>query len=1061
MKAATPQNEESPGRDNAATRTAAAVNAWLVRREYRPLWHLAAVIIISGFALLLFYQHLHSSGSLIFADQAFPLTVNRIAGQVTNTWLQYGGFQIISFIEMGPWTLAYVVLAKVFGLSQPQYLLVMFTSTFALAGVSMYALSYSTISEVKQVSGSKIGVFSGSLLAAIVYMYNPWSLFHLWPFMMYTAYALLPVIFILLRKLYKRPTPFLLVGFVLLISLCSSHPTPISWIWITIAAYTVFYLIVKRFARRDLKRAAKVFFGTLGLYLLVNAAWTVPYAAAKATGIPLGPNYAPFLDQSALTSLSQSCTLSNNMRLISGYGQFGIPGSTTGFNLLLSYALPVLAVACLLFLGKKLKNNATFLFWSLLSVVLLLFATGSSFIIRRFFNYLVLRAPGAATFGWIFRSPNRMLFAVPIFYGLALGFMVAWLLRSTSRGGPDEGEQIGGDNGALSDEASLWGLEGTESRLARENLELKKRLGSYETMLSTYKQWGSVVLVVAVFIVVLLSLYPRGLYYAQNIFDSTKIPNDYQTINEYVTKTDADARIMWVPFISLDHMVYSWAPNKRVPPVNVYSGNPCLDDLQELYNNDSYFIFLSGLLQQGQWSSVQLMKKDITLSNDVAAKLFIPFAAKYMIFDSSIEGFAFNNYFDRDTSVTKMFQTPLLKVYQTNSHTPLIRAVHTTVKADSFFDNLAISQRFPPESLGQIAFVDKKPMTPSYVSVSKKFGLVDINDYKEYARINSDFEWSGPSPAQVPSWHPAPENPPGVEVTRVLKPGGATPEQLRSTMEKKPPSVGNHSLKVVNPNTAYPQIAWVHGENLLVRQGDIFSFSVSIKYRNASWSSAGIEGHEDKTGEWVQLIQCPTIQSGTKGWRSYSCSFYVPTGIDAIRPSLGGGWSNDPSKGPSVTWFDDARVSRIENDFYAKVFASGSAPKVTFKKVSAEKYKVHVTNATEPFVLVFGEAFDPFWVAKLPGGTKVQPAPLYSTINGFQIDQKGTYDLTIEYPPQSWYYLGLLISVPVVLFCLGFLIYHALGDRRKHAARASGRVFDTSKKAALSARRYLGERTDY
>ena len=424
-------NERSatPVRSNPISRSMRRVGSWLAGREYRPLWHLAAVILIIGFASLLFYQHFHNHGILMHADMTFPLTLDRITGQVTNTWLEYGGFQVVQFVQNSPWILSFMVVAKVFQLSTAQYLMLMFITTFALAGVSMYALAYSTIRSIKPLDSAKYGLFAGAFLAAVIYMYNPFSLFTLWPFMMYTAYALMPLIFMLLVRTYNSPKLRYIVGLALLISVCSTHPMCMAWVWIMMVAYTIYYLIVNRFGWGNLATAAKVFFSSILLYLFINAAWVVPYVNAKLLGKPMVPAYGSYLTQTSLDGLSQTCTVMNNLRLISGFGQFGIPGSSSALNVLLTFALPVFAILCLILLQKQLRENATYMFFAVFSVISIIIATGSSFILRTPYSYLVLRAPGSASFGWIFRAPNRLLFVVPVFYGLSLGILVAWLLR--------------------------------------------------------------------------------------------------------------------------------------------------------------------------------------------------------------------------------------------------------------------------------------------------------------------------------------------------------------------------------------------------------------------------------------------------------------------------------------------------------------------------------------------------------------------------------------------------------------------------------------------------------
>jgi hypothetical protein len=558
----------------------------------------------------------------------------------------------------------------------------------------------------------------------------------------------------------------------------------------------------------------------------------------------------------------------------------------------------------------------------------------------------------------------------------------------------------------MADEPRERKEEALNRQLREANLALQKKLGRSETLLDTYRLGASIFLAVVVFAAVLLSFYPRTLFYAQNVFNPTKIPQDYVTVNKYITAHGGDARIMWMPFISPSHMYYDWEPEKRLSPFNVWSSNPSLNNMQEAYNPDSYFVWLSDLLQTTQqFSAEQLMNKDLTLPHDIASRLFIPFAARYMIFDSSIMGYKFEDYFERDGSLASIFHTPVLTVYQPDYYTPLIRVADKTVKANSFYDNLAISAKFPASQLGRIAFVDQKPVTASFASVGHRYGLLDINDYTQYERINGGFE-NGEGNRSSFLWF-ADNNPP----------------YLTLSQDPTHRTGGIVSLMAVNRSAKQYDIGWVKGATVPVQEGQVFTFQTNVRTRNAVWTNATLEGYRDDTKQWVQLLQCPSIAASNSGWNKYRCSICIPRGITSIRPALAAGWAQDKSKGPAVSWFDDVRIGRVEDRFYSDLFAPVASPEVSFKKVSGEKYLVHVKNATGPFLLVFGEAFDPFWVATTSDGKQVQPAPLYSTINGYQMDKTGEYDLTITYQPQAWYTSGRLIAVAVVVLCLAFLVY--------------------------------------
>ena len=84
-------------------------------------------------------------------------------------------------------------------------------------------------------------------------------------------------------------------------------------------------------------------------------------------------------------------------------------------------------------------------------------------------------------------------------------------------------------------------------------------------------------------------------------------------------------------------------------------------------------------------------------------------------------------------------------------------------------------------------------------------------------------------------------------------------------------------------------------------------------------------------------------------------------------------------------------------------------------------------NAIKPFMLLFAEAYDPLWEARIYKDGKlvgvVRSVPLYSVINGFWIDQTGDLEIIIRYKPQDWFELGLSISATTFLGCTGYLIY--------------------------------------
>jgi hypothetical protein len=106
-----------------------------------------------------------------------------------------------------------------------------------------------------------------------------------------------------------------------------------------------------------------------------------------------------------------------------------------------------------------------------------------------------------------------------------------------------------------------------------------------------------------------------------------------------------------------------------------------------------------------------------------------------------------------------------------------------------------------------------------------------------------------------------------------------------------------------------------------------------------------------------------------------------------------------------------------------------------YKKINPTKYTLEIRNATRPYVLSLAESYDPLWVAYAtnihdPASKginnnyefKTNSVPLYSIINGFPINKTGSYNLTIEYEPQAWFFTGGAISAVVVILILMLVI---------------------------------------
>ncbi|HEY5526565.1 MAG TPA: hypothetical protein VIK02_03195 [Candidatus Anoxymicrobiaceae bacterium] len=67
---------------------------YLEDRQYRPLWHLLAVLFIIGAASVLFYKNYPPHGTLMYTDMTWPNTLSRLAFNASHTWMPYGSYPL-------------------------------------------------------------------------------------------------------------------------------------------------------------------------------------------------------------------------------------------------------------------------------------------------------------------------------------------------------------------------------------------------------------------------------------------------------------------------------------------------------------------------------------------------------------------------------------------------------------------------------------------------------------------------------------------------------------------------------------------------------------------------------------------------------------------------------------------------------------------------------------------------------------------------------------------------------------------------------------------------------
>jgi hypothetical protein len=916
--------------------------------ERKVLWHAISIGVIVLASLLLFYKHFVTRGMLMHVDMTFPTSIGRNIALYNHTWWQYGSVQNIWNIQRIFWTYPLLGLAKLLSISTDRYLLVLFVGTFALAGVSMYALAFDSIKRFfKSEKVNTYAIYMGAVFAALIFMYNPFSVSHLWPYFGYPGYAVLPLVFLLLMKTVDDPRIWKVVLLAVLISVAGTGPINVVWYWFMIVGYLLFYLIAKKFSRKSLATAGKVVAPLAGLYALLNAAWIVPYGLSQAINKPFTPVYHNQFSRSMLDMLSKSGTILNNVRFTAGWGMPVDPNPKGVLWIILSFALPALAIVAFVVFRKKAVKDHTVLFWTIMFFVSVLLGTGTSSILARPYAWFVLKAPGISSLGWVFRAADRWLIFAALFYGLILGLLVAWLLR-----------------------------DGNAVRQA---------------------------LAVGAIVLVLVSFIPTTLSYAKDVYNPTVIPKDYDKVTAALDKIDPANRPVWVPF-ARDGFRYDWAPEKRVGPFDVYTSNPSLNNLQDIFSQENYYYWLESVFSKTVLGPADVLNKNLMLSDDLPSKLFMPLAGDYLVLDSSVPRYSVGEAIRADHSLKSVLTSGELEVFKADTNVEPVRATTRTVMINNFYDELALARKLDATDLARLTFAGPES------KIGPPFGGIRMDGYLEPFALNSGFETIGAN-GLPQGWNPA------EPATRPGEP--PTPPEFKPqiSVDESTKAGGKRSLKIVNPSHTELHIHSVSGIAAPVAAGDVYMVKSSVKHTNSEWTRVSVEGFKKDTGEWVSLVNCPPVQSGTSGWKTNQCAFYMPDGISMVRPVAVAGWAQAAGR-PATSWFDNIEISRVGDKFFEDLKQAPASPKIAWKRLSPEKYEVQVRGSQGGFVLGFGEAYDPLWTARIEGESAQDPIRLYSTINGFQIFKSGDFKVTLEYQPQRWFSQAFLIS----LVTLGALV---------------------------------------
>ncbi len=136
----------------------------------------------------------------------------------------------------------------------------------------------------------------------------------------------------------------------------------------------------------------------------------------------------------------------------------------------------------------------------------------------------------------------------------------------------------------------------------------------------------------------------------------------------------------------------------------------------------------------------------------------------------------------------------------------------------------------------------------------------------------------------------------------------------------------------------------IKGNEIDVKPGENYELVSHMKLNDwATQSHVVLEGYNETSQQWYQLMQCPDGTNGPLEWQEFACPRIIPENTTKIRPELNAGWSSEPNN-EATTLFDS--VSIIKNASFVTVpttIENQTAPNLVFVTVPTT-----IENQTAP-----------------------------------------------------------------------------------------------------------------
>ncbi len=518
--------------------------------------------IILTVSLIALHRVLFTPGLVLYGDFVSTFDVKQSLVNSYPLWSIFGSYPVPADNALwffGP----AAAIASALQIPAEWFYKLLILGIMLLTGLSMYYAANILIKEV--VKGWWIA-FTAAIIAALVYMFNPWVLPHITHVPLWVGYALAPLVLVCFMKALKSGRFIYVIATAFLWSVASVDPRYIVFAGILILSWLACSLL-SQFKAGDRATALshiKITALVVALYIPFNAFWIFSHAA---TG-QITPLYQ--ISHEDIINISRNSSLINVIRFMGFWGPWGTgakfyePASGSLYYpwLASSFIVPLFAFGSLIF---RPNNNGALKYvsyFSLMCIPLIFLGMGTRSLLPSFYNWLVFDIPFfSERLGWMFREPDKWV-------GL-LALMFCFLIALTIAGIFSNG----------------WKTPNPVSGTLRRGW---KKLRS---MVSK----GILIVITSLFVLSFaLFVAPADAHFFTDFLVPHKVPQEYYDINDWLASQDGDFKVMYLPQIpgptewgpqDLSRMFLPWSITAKPTIV----GDPFTAPSVDYYYNYVYY----------------------------------------------------------------------------------------------------------------------------------------------------------------------------------------------------------------------------------------------------------------------------------------------------------------------------------------------------------------------------------------------------------------------------------------------------------------------------------------